>query len=299
MIKRIGDKNLVTHLIKNFSSRHFNLKFFCVSIAFAAGTLAAMNPRKAGADERITRKGIDVIIALDVSKSMLAQDLQPNRLERAKQLVINLMNEMPNDRIGLVLFAGKAYLQMPLTLDHNAAKLFVSSAGPGSVSLQGTVISEALKMSALAFNNKEKRFKSVILISDGESHDETALETAETLSEQGVMVNTIGIGSAEGTTITEPLTGETKKDEAGTAIISKLNEDALKQIASATNGVYHHLQSSADAVSALKKQLSQIERKSLDDNSMLDYKSFFQWFVALMFLLLLTEFFIPETKRLK
>ena len=299
VIKQIGDSNLVNHLIQNFSVTKFHLKFISVSFAFAFGVIAVMNPRKAGTDEGITRKGIDVVIALDVSKSMLAQDLQPNRLERAKQLIINLINEMPNDRIGLVLFAGKAYLQMPLTTDHNAARLFVSTAGPGSVTQQGTRISEALIMSALVFNNKEKRFKSVVLISDGETHDANAIKTAEDLSEQGVMVNTIGIGSVEGTTITEPITGEIKKDEAGNSIISKLNEDALKQIASVTNGVYHHLQNSDETVSVLMKQFSQIEKKSFDDDSLLDYKTFFQWFVAAMFLLLLTDFFLPETKSKK
>ena len=297
--KRIGDKKLVNQLVRNFSPGKFSFKFFCVSIAFAAGVVAVMNPRKRGTDESITRKGIDVIISLDVSKSMLAQDLQPNRLERAKQFILNLMNEMPNDRIGLVLFAGRAYLQMPLTSDHNAARLFVISAGPGSVPYQGTVISEALKMSARTFNNKEKRFKAIVLISDGEDHDAEALKTATGLAEQGVMVNTVGLGSPEGSTIAEPVTGEIKKDEFGNTIISKLNEEALRQIATATNGIYHRLQSSNDAVSVLLKQFAQIEKKSFDDDSLLDYRTFFQWFAAAMFLLLLAEFFIPETRKIK
>jgi len=297
--KRIGDKNLVNHLIRNFSSAKFSIKFFCMSVAFAAGVVAVMNPRKAGTDESINRKGIDVVIALDVSKSMLAQDLQPSRLDRAKQLIINLMNEMPNDRISLVLFAGKAYLQMPLTTDHNAARLFVASAGPGSVPQQGTVVSQALKMSAGVFNNKEKRFKSVVLISDGEDHDPDALKTATELAEQGVMVNTIGLGTPEGTTITEPVTGEIKKDETGNTVISKLNEEELKQIAATTNGVYNRLQSSNETIDVLMKQFSQIEKKAFEDNSLLDYKTFFQWFAAAMLLLLLAEFLIPETRQIK
>jgi Ca-activated chloride channel family protein len=295
--KRIGDANLVNHLIRDFSPAKFNLKFFCLTVAFATGVIAVMNPQKAGADESITRKGIDVVIALDVSKSMLAQDLQPSRLERAKQLVLNLMNQMPNDRIGLVLFAGKAYLQMPLTTDHNAAKLFVAGAGPGSVPQQGTVLSEAMRMGAAAFNNKEKRFKSIVLISDGEDQDADALKTVGEMAEQGVMINTIGIGSPEGTTLIEPVTGETKKDEAGNVVISKLNEEALRQIAVATNGVYHRLQGSDEAIAILQKQFSQIEKKSFDDNSLLDYKTFFQWFAAAMFLLLIGEFFIQEIKN--
>jgi Ca-activated chloride channel family protein len=294
--KRIGDEKLVNHLIRGYSAFKFNLKFFCLSVAFAAGIIASMNPRQAGTQENIIRKGIDVVIALDVSKSMLAQDVQPSRLERAKQLTINLMNQMPNDRIGLVLFAGKAYLQMPLTSDHAAAKLFVASAGPGSVPKQGTVLSEAMRMSAAAFNNKEKRFKSVVLISDGEDHDAEALQTAAALAEQGVMLNTIGIGSPEGTTITEPITGETKKDESGNPVISGLNEELLRQTAAATNGIYRRLQSSDETIAALLNQFSQIEKKSYGDSSLLDYKNFFQWFAAAMLVLLLAEFFISEVK---
>jgi Ca-activated chloride channel family protein len=295
--KRTGDEKLVTHLISSFSPKLFNLKFIVVSIAFAAGVTAAMNPGTAGKDDAMNRKGIDVVIAMDVSKSMLAEDLQPSRLERAKQLANKLMDEMPNDRIALVLFAGKAYLQMPLTTDHSAAKMFVVSAGPGSVSQQGTVISEAMRISALAFNNKDKRFKSVVLISDGENHDADALKTARDISEQGVMVNTIGIGSPEGATITEPVTRETKKDAAGNIVISKLNEAELKQIAETTNGIYHRLGESDEAVAVLMKQFSQIEKKSFDDSSLFNYKSFFQWFAAVMMLLLLVDFFIPERKR--
>lgn len=294
--KRIGDPALISHLIPDYSPFKFNLKFICVSVAFAMGVIAAMNPRKPGIDEGITRNGIDVVIALDVSKSMLAQDLQPSRLERAKQLVLNLMSKMPNDRIGLVLFAGKAYLQMPLTTDHNAARLFVASAGPGSVPQQGTILSDAMRMSAAAFNNKEKRFKSVVLISDGEDHDADALKTAADLAAQGVMVNTIGIGSPEGTTITEPITGEIKKDEAGNVVISKLNEEMLKQAAAATNGIYHRLQGSDETIAVLMNQFSQIEKKSFEDNSLLEYKNFFQWFAAAMLMFLLADFFITEVK---
>ena len=162
-----------------YSSKLFSLKFGMLSIAFAAGVVMLMDLRKPGGTEGINRKGIDVVVALDVSKSMLAADLAPDRLERAKQLIGKLMTAMPNDRIGLVLFAGKAYLQMPLTTDHGAARMFVSSASPDAVPQQGTVISEALQRSANAFNAAERRFKTVILISDGEDHDVEAVNTAK------------------------------------------------------------------------------------------------------------------------
>ncbi|MEO7982697.1 MAG: VWA domain-containing protein [Bacteroidota bacterium] len=292
--KRIGDKKLVSALISNYSPRRFIAKFIIVSIAFIMGVIGAMNPRKPGDAAAVNRQGIDIAIALDVSKSMLAADLAPNRLERAKQFITRLMAEMPNDRIALVLFAGKAYLQMPLTTDHGAAQLYVSSASPDAVPQQGTVISDALTMSANAFDATDKKFKTVLLISDGEDHDADATATAKKLSEDGVMINTIGIGSPEGATIPDPATGDVKKDEAGNTVISKLNEEGLKQVATETNGIYIRLQSSDEAVAVLTKQLSQIDKKSFTDRSQINFTTFFMWFAASMFILLLLENFIPE-----
>ena len=157
--KRIGDQKLVNALTKNYSSKLFNLKFILIGFAMAAGILAAMNPGKFGDSGNVKRKGIDIAVAIDVSRSMMAADLAPNRLERAKQFVGKLMDELPDDRIALILFAGKAYMQMPLTTDHGAAKLFVSAASPDAVPQQGTVISDAMDMSARAFSATDKRFK--------------------------------------------------------------------------------------------------------------------------------------------
>lgn len=290
----MGDQTLVKALISNYSSKLFTAKFILLSCAMAIAVLAVMNPRKPGESDNNSRKGIDVAIALDVSKSMLATDLQPNRLERAKQFIGKLMSEMPNDRIALVLFAGKAYLQMPLTIDHNAAKMFVSSASPDAVPQQGTVISDALKMSVNVFNNAERRYKAIVLISDGETHEEEAINTSKEMAEQGVMINTIGVGSPEGSTIIDPATGENKKDETGNEVISKLNEETLKEIALQTNGIYIRLEGSDEAVSSLKSQLSQIETKAFNDVSQLNFKTYYMWLVAAMFVLLLAEIFIPE-----
>lgn len=298
-IKKIGEERLVSQLIRNYSSRLFKTKFIFLSLAFVMGVLAIANLRKPGGSDGVSRKGIDVVIALDVSKSMWATDLAPNRLERAKQMIGKLMDEMPDDRIGLVLFAGKAYLQMPLTTDHGAAKLFVSAASPDAIPQQGTVISDALTMGTHAFNAKERRFKTIILITDGEDHDLDAEKTAAELAEQGVMVNTVGIGSAEGSPIIDPSTGEEKKDLSGNTVITKLNEDELQMIAQKTNGIYVHLQSSEEAVAAIKKQLSQIDRKAYGDVSLMNYSNYFGWFAAGMFLLLLLEIFIPERRSFK
>ena len=296
-VTRIGDKRLVNELIRGFSPGLFKTKFTLLSLAFVAGVVAVTNLRKPGDADSISRKGIDVVVVLDISKSMYAADIQPSRLERAKQMIVKLMDEMPDDRIGLVLFAGRAYLQMPLTTDHGAAKLFVTSASPDAIATQGTVIADALQMSAKAFNAKERRFKSVILISDGEDHDANALKKADELAEQGVMINTVGVGSPEGSQIVDPATGENKKDAMGNIVITKLNEDELKQIADKTNGVYVHLENTDETVNAIMKQLSQIDRKAYGDVSLTNFKTFYFWFAGLMFLLLVAENLIPERKK--
>jgi len=280
-----------------FTRKRFVRRFILVLLAFFAGILAVMNPRVPGDSDNKTRKGIDIAIALDVSKSMLATDLAPDRLERARQFISKLIREMPDDRVALVLFAGKAYLQLPLTVDHAAASMFVSSVTTDAVPQQGTVISDALRMSAGVFNPADKRFKAVLLITDGEDHDADAVSTATELAEKGVMINTVGIGSPEGATITEPGMGQPKRDLAGNVIVSKLNEDILKELASVTNGVYVHLQNSEEAIATIKKQLSQIERKAYGDISLMQFTSYYIWLAAAMFILLLLEFIIPVAKK--
>ena len=293
----MGDKKLVKELTNNFSGKLFSLKFIFLLLGFTAGVIAIMNLRKPGDSDSNIRKGIDVVLALDVSKSMLATDIQPNRLERAKQFITKLMAALPNDRIGLVLFAGKAYMQMPLTTDHNAAEMFVLSASPDAIPQQGTVISEALKMSANAFNTAERRFKAVVLISDGEDQDANADKTSKELADQGMLINTVGIGSPEGSYILDPATGQNKRDETGNTVISKLNEEELKLLAENTNGAYVRLQSSDEAVDVVKKSLSQIENKAFGDVSLMNFKTYYWWFAGAMLIFLLVENFIPERKK--
>ena len=295
-IKKIGDPKLVQVLIANYSPVNFLLKFMFFALALAAVIVAAANLQQPGAMDNVQRKGVDVVIAMDVSKSMLAEDLKPNRLERARQLVYKLMDQLPNDRVGLVLFAGRAYLQMPLTTDHGAARMYIQQAGPEVVPTQGTVISEALRASNSAFNSKERKFKSIVLITDGEDHDPQAVPLAQQLAEDGVMINTIGIGSAEGAPIMDPSTNEYKKDENGITVVSKLNETELQQLAGASRGIYVKLNEVDATVNAITKQLGTIESTSLDDNAFREYKNYFQWFLAIALALLMIEFFLPERK---
>jgi Ca-activated chloride channel family protein len=294
--KKIGDEGLVKELIKGYSPANFLIKFVFLCIALCCVILAAASLQKPGSMDAVERKGVDVVIALDVSKSMLAQDIKPNRLEVARQFIYKLMDELKDDRVGLVLFAGRAYMQMPLTTDHSAAKMYVQTAGPQVVPSQGTVIAEALKMSSSAFNSKERKYKAIILITDGEDHDPEALKTSLEIADNAVIVNTVGIGSPEGAPIADPITNEYKKDETGQTIISKLNEAELQQIAQTTKGIYIRLIDPQDAISKIMAQLKTIQGTILEDSAFKNYTHYFQWFVAAALLLLIIEFFFPERK---
>jgi Ca-activated chloride channel homolog len=293
---KIGDERLVKELTSDHSPLRYILKFGFALLAFTAIVIALVNPMRSGRMDNVERKGVDVIIALDVSNSMLAEDIKPNRLEKAKQLVNRLVAQLPDDRIGLVLFAGRAYMQMPLTTDHGAAEMYVQNAQPGIVPTQGTMISEALKLSASAFNTKERKYKSILLVTDGEDHDPESLEIAKQLAANGVIVNTVGIGSSLGTPIPDPSTGQFKKDAEGNTVLSKLNEGQLKQLAASTNGIYINPDDVNDAVAPIMKQLSAIQETSVEDAAFKNYIQYFPWFVGAAILLLVVEFMLPERK---
>lgn len=295
-IKKIGDERLVKQLLRGFSSFRFLLKFVLAAVALAAIIIGIANPQKPGIMDKVERKGVDVVIAMDVSNSMLAEDIQPNRLEKAKQLVLKLVGQLENDRVGLVVFAGRAYLQMPLTMDHAAARMYIQNAGPQMAPTQGTMISEALRLSAAAFNSKERKYKAIVLITDGEDHDPSSLQAAEQLSGNGIMINTVGIGSSLGTPIPDPATGQNRKDEFGNTVLSKLNEGQLQQLARLTRGVYVRPDDVDQAVTAILKQLSTIEETALEDSAFKDYIYYFQWFIAAALALLSLEFILPERK---
>lgn len=296
---RMGDPVLIKQLIRNFSPWKFFLKSTVALLAFLVIVLAAANPQKPGAMENVQRKGVDVMLVLDVSKSMLARDIKPSRLDKAKQLMMLLSEKLDNDRLGLILFAGRAYLQMPLTSDHGAARMYIQNASPDAVPTQGTVIGEALQMANMAFNSKERKYKSVVLISDGEDHDPEALKQAQALAKNGVMVNTIGIGSPEGSPIVDPATNELKKDEQGNTVISKLNEAELQQLANATNGEYIRLDNVDDALITMSQRIESAEKKAMSDAEFIDYKSYFQWLAGAALVLLVIEFFLSERRREK
>jgi Ca-activated chloride channel family protein len=298
--KKIGDPALVEELTSGFSANKFSTKFILITIAFALCVFAVAGLVSPNGNQKINRKGTDLMIALDVSKSMLAQDIKPSRLERAKQVISTIIDNSPEDKIGLVIFAGRAYLQMPLTVDHEAAKMYLAAASPDDVPTQGTVISEALRMCDAAFNPNEKTFKSVLLISDGEDHDNEAIKESKKLAKEGIMINSIGIGSPQGAPILDPSTGQYKKNEKGETVISKLNEKELSEIAEEGHGIYQLYTNTETVTSNLKHQLANIGKEtSTSDSLYISFKQYFQYFLAAAFLLLLIEFFMSEKKKAK
>lgn len=295
-VKKIGDPALVQQLISNYSPARFRWKFIMVVTAFVLGAIGLANLQRADQVTQVNRQGVDVMIALDVSKSMLAEDIQPNRLQRAKLLVNKLIDELDNDRIGLVVFAGRAYLQMPLTSDHSAAKMYVNAASTASVPTQGTVIGEALQICNNAFDKEQKKFKAVILISDGEDHDEKAVEIARTMAEDGVLLHTIGIGTSSGSQIIDPDTKELKLNADGTPVITRVNEKELMDLAMTGNGSFQLLADADAAVNRVLKEIDGMEKKTIKDNSLLNYRSFFPWFLGAAILILIVELLYPERK---
>ncbi len=294
---RIGDPLLVKELLKNYSPQKFTAKFLLITGAFILCSFALANLRKPSGGDKISRNGIDIMIALDVSRSMLAEDVKPSRLERAKQLLNKLVDKMENDRVGIVVFAGKAYIQMPLTADHSAAKMYISSCGPEMVQTQGTVIGDALERSAECFSTHEKKYKAVILISDGEDHDEGAGNIAAKLAADGVSVNTVGIGSPDGSPIMDKVTNEYKKDKDGNLVVSRLNEDALKDIAKKGKGIYQLFTNTDEVAAKMDAQFRSMDQREVTDDSLTSYNSFFQWFLLAALLLLVAEVFVSERTR--
>ncbi len=295
--KALGDEALIHHLTQNYSPKLYAIKFIAMAIAIALGIVALSNLRKPAKTNGEQREGIDVMIALDVSKSMLSRDVKPSRLDVAKQFVSVLIDDIGDNRVGLVVFAGQAVLQMPLTTDAAAAKLYLSNATPDAVPTQGTDISNALLQCSGALNTKEKKYKAVVLITDGEDHNPQTKNSLQQLYDEGVIVYTVGIGTPEGSPIIEG-GNVTKTDINGKPVISKLNEEELKLIADKTGGAYYHLESSETTATQLASQLNSGEKKLINgEGNSHEYTSLYPYFVAVMLLILVIEIFIPEIKK--
>ena len=297
-LKTMGDEGLVNFQLRNFNLKAYEFKFILLLVALFAGIIGLANLQANAKTQKVDRKGIDVMIALDVSKSMLAKDASPNRLEKAKQFVSKLIDKIGNNRVGLIFFAGRAYVSVPLTIDFSALKMNLSTITPASIPTQGTVLGEAIKMARESFNAQDTKYKSIILISDGEDHDENANKEVKKAVDEGIMINTVGIGSVNGSPIWDEELQENKKDAEGNEIISKLNEAELQTIASNGEGIYAQLNNAENTAKTMATQINATEKKSFGDVVFADYTSYFQYFLLLSLLLISIEFFISERKKI-
>ncbi len=302
--KSIGDEKLVNQLTRNFSKRKFKLKYILLITTVFLGILAAVNLRKentrGNTGTNSNARGIDVIIALDVSKSMLAQDVKPTRLDQAKLLVNKLIDNLGSNRIGFVVFAGQAILQMPLTTDAGAAKMLLANLHPDLVPVQGTEIGDALNIANQALGNiDDKKHKAVILITDGEDHDNKTNAALKEVEDAGVVVYTVGIGSQEGTPIFDPAINDFVKDNNGQTVVSRLGEEQLQKIANNTKGRYFLLDNESNAAQRIAVAIDGMEKKLLESpvTGAKTYTSSFPYLIGLMLLLLVLDIFINERKR--
>jgi Ca-activated chloride channel family protein len=293
-----GDLNLVLRLIPEYSGTREILKFIIWSVAWILLILGMADPQTGSKLEKIKRKGVDMVFALDVSNSMMAQDITPNRLERAKQAIVHLLGKLENDRVGLVVFAGKSYIQMPLTTDYSATRLFLSNINPGMIPVQGTAIGDAIETSASAFGNT-KQSKAIIVITDGENHEDNAVEAAQAAAGKGIRVYTIGIGLPEGAPI-PVYSGNTqvgyKKDASGITVITRINEPMLLDIAKAGKGIFVRANNSQSGVQEVFDQINKLEKAEYNEAFFSDYEDRFQFFVLAALILIFGEVLIAERK---
>jgi Ca-activated chloride channel family protein len=299
LLKKFGDYNLVRQMTPNVSEDKRVVKFALWMVALGSMIFAIINLQTGSKMQEVKREGGDIMVCLDVSNSMMAEDLSPNRLERAKQALEKFIDKLEGDRLGIIVFAGEAYVQLPITADYSAAKLFLGSINPGIVPVQGTNITDAINLSMESFGKDIGKNKSIIIITDGEDHEEDAVKAAEEAGKQGVIVNTIGVGSPTGVPI--PLYQDGKKqgyrkDKQGNTVVTKLNEKLLLNIASGGNGAYVRANNADVGLGAIMDKLKQLEKKQIESKMYTDYDDQYMWFVYLAAALLIIEFFINERK---
>ncbi len=298
-IQKFGDFSLVKQLIPQISKYKHTLKFVLLLLGLTLAIVSLSNPQWGTKKEKVQRKSIDVFIALDISQSMLAQDISPSRLERAKNFCQNLVSGLKGERMGVIIFAGNAYLQMPLTTDYAAAQLFLRSANTKQAPTQGTAISEAIDLAETSFEEDNKHHKALIIITDGENHDEETLARAKEAQENGLMIFTVGVGTAGGGYIPMYYAGQAgfKMDKTGNPVRTSLNEQMLGDIAAAGNGVYYNLVDGEKVINALKERIEKLEKREFEQRSFSKFESYFQYFLAAGLLFLLIEFVISYRKN--
>jgi Ca-activated chloride channel family protein len=268
-------------------------------LAVACFAMALVNPKIGTKLETVKRQGVDIVFAVDVSKSMLAEDVAPNRLEKSKQLVTQIINNLASDRVGIIAYAGKAFPQLPITTDYASAKMFLNNMNTDMLSSQGTAINEAIELAKTYYDNEEQTNRVLIIISDGEDHSDVASSVAEEASDEGIRIFTIGVGDVKGGRIPIKRNGvllNYKKDNQGETVITKLNEETLKAIAEEANGAYINGNNTADVIKEVKDILNTMDKTEFEAKEFADFKDQFQWFLGFGVFFLFLDIFFLERK---
>ena len=297
--KRFANAALLKRLSPNKSIFKSVLKLVVLCLAFASLTLALVNPKVGTRLETVKREGVDIVFAVDVSKSMLAEDIKPNRLEKSQQLVSKIIDKLGSDRVGIIAYAGKAFPQLPITTDYSAAKMFLQNLNTDMLSSQGTAINEAINLAKTYYDDDQQTNRVLVILSDGEDHSEAAVQVAEEASKEGIKIFTIGVGDVNGGPIPLRRNGvllNYKKDKQGETVITKLDEDTLKNIANQANGTYINGAITDKVVNQMTDILNKMDKTEFEAKQVANFESRFQWFLGLAILLLFIDIFLLERK---
>ncbi|WP_435414227.1 vWA domain-containing protein [Polaribacter aestuariivivens] len=297
--RKFSNPNLLQKLAPNYSTFKPVLKLVMLLLGITFLIISLVNPKMGTKLKTVKREGVDVVFALDVSKSMLAEDIAPNRLEKSKQIISKIIDKLGSDRVGIIVYAGNSYPLLPITTDHGAANMFLQNANPDMVSSQGTAISEALDLAKTFYNNDEQTNRFLIIISDGEDHQEETKQVAQNLTNEGVKIYTIGVGTENGGPIpirvNNAMVGY-KKDNKGETVITKRNSDVLQGIADISDGKYINGNVTENPVKIISEIIANAEKNEFETKQFSDYKDQFQWFLALGLLFLIIDIFLFDKK---
>ncbi|WP_171032355.1 vWA domain-containing protein [Polaribacter aestuariivivens] len=297
--RKFSNPNLLQKLAPNYSTFKPVLKLVMLLLGITFLIISLVNPKMGTKLKTVKREGVDVVFALDVSKSMLAEDIAPNRLEKSKQIISKIIDKLGSDRVGIIVYAGNSYPLLPITTDHGAANMFLQNANPDMVSSQGTAISEALDLAKTFYNNDEQTNRFLIIISDGEDHQEETKQVAQNLTNEGVKIYTIGVGTENGGPIpirvNNAMVGY-KKDNKGKTVITKRNSEVLQGIADISDGKYINGNVTENPVKIISEIIANAEKNEFETKQFSDYKDQFQWFLALGLLFLIIDIFLFDKK---
>jgi Ca-activated chloride channel homolog len=298
-LKKFGDLEILKYLMPFASGSRPVIKFILIMLALAMFIAGIARPQFGSKLKKVKRQGVEIVIALDVSNSMMAEDIKPNRLERAKRAIDRLISRLKDDKIGLIVFAGDAYMQLPITSDYNSAQLFLSAVSPEMVPKQGTAIGAAIQMAARSFTPNPSSSKTIIIITDGENHEDDAISAAGEAHKNGIVVHTIGMGLPQGSPIPGASggQGEYRRDREGNVVITRLDEVTLQKISAAGGGIYLRANTAQVGLDDLFDEINKMQKTEMETKTFSEYEEQFQYFFIAGLILLLLEFVILERKN--